>query len=265
MENTWIVLKQLPVIEERLKEIRAEIDKETEFALSLECTEETKAEVKRIRAGLGRQLQEFEEKRKEVKQKIMQPYEAFEAIYREMIADRLKCADVALKNKIACIEDMQKAYKEKEIRDYFKEKAASLHLEFVRFENANIAVSLTVSDKKLREQANAFLTRVSEDMRLINSQSRSAEILLEYKKHFHASEAVATVLERHKAIERELEKAEQTENIRKAEQESAEKAEALSAPKTAEEIYTLRFTVKGTKTALKALKIFLDNGGYEYV
>ena len=31
-----------------------------------------------------------------------------------------------------------------------------------------------------------------------------------------------------------------------------------------EEILTLKFTVRGTKTKLKALKEFLINGGYDY-
>ena len=31
-----------------------------------------------------------------------------------------------------------------------------------------------------------------------------------------------------------------------------------------EEILTLKFTVKGTRTKLRALKEFLINGGYEY-
>ena len=34
--------------------------------------------------------------------------------------------------------------------------------------------------------------------------------------------------------------------------------------KKQEEILTLKFTVKATRTKLKALKEFLENGGYDY-
>ena len=75
-------------------------------------------------------------------------------------------------------------------------------------------------------------------------------------------------MNRFKAIEEEKRK--QEEFVKEASKSviisSEEKQEVLQAPneEKQEEILTLKFTVKGTKTKLKELKQFLENGGYDY-
>ena len=48
MTNNIIVVKQLPIIEERLRELKADIESRTSAAMSMECTEDTVKEVKKI-------------------------------------------------------------------------------------------------------------------------------------------------------------------------------------------------------------------------
>ena len=77
---------------------------------------------------------------------------------------------------------------------------------------------------------------------------------------------------RFKAIEEEMLKQEQLvkqrlENEQMLAQEAIKPFEqALEQPKEEkqEDILTLKFTVRGTRTKLKALKEFLENGGYDY-
>ena len=49
-----IIVKQLPQIEEHLKELSAEIDKKVEYAKSLVCTEESVKAIKQVRADLNK-------------------------------------------------------------------------------------------------------------------------------------------------------------------------------------------------------------------
>ena len=53
-----IIVKQLPQIEEHLKELSAEIDKKVESAKSLVCTEESVKTIKQVRADLNKELKE---------------------------------------------------------------------------------------------------------------------------------------------------------------------------------------------------------------
>lgn len=284
-----IVVKQLPQIEEHLKELSIDIDKKVENAKSLVCTEENVKTIKQVRADLNKEFKEVEQQRKMVKEQILAPYIQFEEIYKTYISDKYKGADSDLKTKIDTTENELRARKEQETRDYFEEYKQILSIDFIKFEDAKIKVGLADSKTSLKKQAKDFIDRVNTDLATIMLQEHKEEILVEYKQNGYVlSTAISTVINRTKAVEeakrkqeelkqKQLEEAQRIadENI-KAQTEATKQAlenfrvpeqEVLQAPiieEKQEEILTLRFTVKGTRTKLKALKEFLVNGGYEY-
>lgn len=75
-----IIVKQLPQIEEHLKELSTEIDKKVENAKSLICTEENVKAIKQVRADLNKEFKEVEEQRKTVKEQVLKPYNDFEIV-----------------------------------------------------------------------------------------------------------------------------------------------------------------------------------------
>lgn len=284
-----ITIKQLPQIEEHLKELSIEIDKKVKNAKSLVCTEENVKAIKQIRADLNKEFKDVEQQRKTVKEKILESYMQFEGVYKTYISDKYKEADSELKNKVDTTEDELRARKEQEIRDYFEEYKQSLLIDFIKFEDAKIKVGLSDSKTSLKKQAKDFIDRVNTDLATIMLQEHKEEILVEYKQNGYVlSTAISTVINRIKAVaetkkkqeelkQKQLEEAQRIadENI-KIQTEATKQAldnfrvteqEVLQAPtveEKQEEILTLKFTVKGTRTKLKALKEFLVNGGYEY-
>ena len=56
MSNELIIVKQLPQIEEHLKERSEEIEKKVENAKSLICTEEKVKTIKEVRAELNKEF-----------------------------------------------------------------------------------------------------------------------------------------------------------------------------------------------------------------
>ena len=56
MSNELIIVKQLPQIEEHLKERSEEIEKKVENAKSLICTEENVKTIKEVRAELNKEF-----------------------------------------------------------------------------------------------------------------------------------------------------------------------------------------------------------------
>lgn len=279
MNNELIVVKQLPVIQEQLQQIRADVTARVETALSLVCAEETVKSVKEARSTLTKEFKMWEEKRKEVKKAVMTPYEQFEAVYKECVSEIYKKADAELKTKIDSVESELKQQKARKVFDYFNEYLCSVEavtsislFEFVTFERANINVTLSASLKSLKEQAKAFIDRICDDVNLIATQEHQDEIWYEYKKTLNVSSAITTVANRYKAIE----EAKAREAERKAHQEAAHKAaekvedlapptvEPIAPPVEEEQILTVAFKVKGTRTQLRALKEFLNNGGYDY-
>jgi len=242
ISNEIIVVKQLPVIEEQLLTIKAEIKRRVDEALSLECTEETVKQIKAVRAGLSKDFAVLEEKRKEVKGKIMSPYERFEEIYKDCVTNIFKPADSQLAKKIAEVEDGLKAQKAAEILGYFNELCQSKRIDFVSYEQVGAPVTLSASKKSLKDKVKAFLDKVSDDLVMIGTQEYSAEILVEYKRTINVSQAIMTVTNRNKAIEWERAQAEaaraareqQAASVRLVEEVIAEQRE-LSAPQIADE------------------------------
>ena len=59
-------LEQVPIIIERLREIKGEIEERTKSATSLVCTEANYKEIKKIRAAMNKEFNELETKRKSI-------------------------------------------------------------------------------------------------------------------------------------------------------------------------------------------------------
>lgn len=282
-----IIVKQLPQIEEHLKELSIDVDKKVEYAKSLICTDENIKTIKQVRADLNKEFKEVEQQRKLVKEQILAPYMKFEDVYKRYISDKYKSADSDLKTKIDLTENEFKAKKEQEIKDYFEEYKTANNIDFITYGQARINVTLSASMKSLKEQAKQFIDKIVDDLKLIETQEHKAEILVEYKQTLNVSQAITSVTSRFKAIEEEkkrqevirqkqLEEAQKIadENIKKQTEETKKvldsfnvtQQEILQAPveEKTEEILTLKFMVKGTRTKLKELKQFLESGGYDY-
>ena len=289
MEGQVITIKQLPIIEERLQLIKAEIDAKTQHVLALDCNDATVKAIKSLRADLNKDFSELEEKRKEVKRAVMSPYERFEEVYTECVTNIYKQTDAILKGRIAIVENAIKANKEKEIRVYYDEYAESLGIDFVPYEKSGITVTLSASTKKLKEQVAAYLDRIADELKLIGTQSQDLqpEILVEYKRTVNVAYSIQTVIERKKAIEEEAERARQQaeqQTIYEAAEARVDEAiesygeehqETIALPTVAEaqeqpeKLYRVAFAVYGSFEGVKLVKNFLandflKNGGKKY-
>lgn len=279
MSNEIIVVKQLPVIEQQLAQIKEQVAERVTSAMQLVCTEATVKEIKKARAELNAEYKAWEDKRKEVKTAVMSPYEQFESVYKDCISDAYKAADKDLKQKIDEVEQQLKTQKAAEVESYFAEYLASKNIDFVSYGQAGINVTLSASLKSLKEQAKDFIDRIESDLKLIETfTDLKAEILVEYKKSLNVSDAITGVKARAKAVQEEQARqaAEAEKRAAEAQRVEAIKAAIPEAPAAVEapteqtaapapeKKYCIRFTVKGTKEQLIALKKFLNEGEYEY-
>ena len=289
-------LTQVPIIIEHLRKIKGEVESRTSTAINLVVTESNYKEIKKVRSAMNKEFAELETKRKDIKKAVMTPYEQFEAVYKECVAVPYKAAEAELKKKIAVVEDDLKAEKTKKVREHFDKYAQALGIDFVKFEAVGCQITMSVTEKKLKEQCTAFLDRVMDDLQLIATQEHKAEILVEYKRTLNVSQAIRTVKERFEAIaaEKAREEAERAERERVA-QNTAETTAAYepfaanvpqeievpegempetpgteTAPEqqTSEPVYSLTFTIRGTKAQLKAaaqyIKDYLNKEGLRY-
>lgn len=286
MDNELIVVRQLPIIEDQLRTIHDTVQARVEDVLAMECTEETYKEVKKARSELNAQYRALEERRKEVKAQVEAPYKKFEAVYKACAGDLFSAADKQLAAKIAAVENGLKQKKAEQVYAYFEEYRESLGIptDMVAF---GITVTMSASLRSLKAQAKDYLDRVRGDLDMIATQEYKDEILVEYRKHLCASQAITAVVNRHAAIERERRMREEMSAAVERKQEAAEivreAVEAEQQPEPASEPvimppvvvertddaeppkqYSTAFRVTGTIEQLKALKKFLVDGGFTY-
>ena len=298
-----IIVKQLPIIEERLQEISTQLLVKVDNALKLPCTEETRKEVKSILADLRKDFKDLEQKRISVKNAVLGPYEKFEQVYKSLITDIFKPAEADLKSKIDEVENGIKEQLKEAVMEFFKEECEANKLDFLSFEDVGLNITLSSRESTLKKKVAEFIERVKSDLALIESQEHNEDILVEYKANgLNSSKAILTVKERYEAIEAEKRRREEAEKQRRAE-EARRKAmenfhtideppaeipdEAFTVP-TAEEapedevqqplpeasnelheapekLYDVAFKIKrATKAQVIELKRFLRDGGYEY-
>jgi hypothetical protein len=274
--SNLIVIEQLPVITERLAELSKEIDSRTQFALSLAVTEETVKSVKALRAELTKELTEFENRRKQVKEAIMAPYDAFEGVYKRFVSGKYRDADAMLKTRIDEVEDEIKARKRAELADYFNEYRESVHLDadLANMERWNPNVTQTATIKSLKVAAKSYLDRICDDLVLISKHVFRDEIIVEYRATLNASKAIIDVVERHKAIEHESELREAQNAATEAERATVSKVDSALGASTPvvplkppvavvdDPVKTLTFEITAPLSKLRVLKRYLVDNGY---
>ena len=261
-----IIIKQLPIIEESLKQLSKDIDKKVANAVNLVCTQDTVKEVKELRANLNKDFKELESQRKIVKEKVLKPYNDLEEVYKVCVSDKFKMADATLKEKIDNVENELKHERENELKVFAEESFSTYEIQdYVSYESINLNITLSASMKSLKEQITSFCERIVNDLKLIDSQQFKEEILYEYKKDLDVSRSIVEVKNRHDEIEKAKQNDIEKKEKKLTDEEMLKKIENLSAPKVVDnEVFELVFKVRGTRDKLKELKEFLVNGGYEY-
>ena len=292
MNENLITVQQLPVIVyERLESVGQEIDKRI-AALDLDkqlVTEDTKKAVKDTRAMLNKELKDFEEQRKRIKEQVVAPYEAFEKAYNSFIKVKYEKADGILKVKIDEFDKRLKADKEARIRAYFTELCQANNIDFLPFERLGLNIRLNDSDKSLKDIVNTNIDNVVKSLEFIESltdpDEYKAEILADYKQTLDVMRSINNAKYRKQQREAELQRLEAqkaaAEQARLAAEARAKEVAPLQAPEevpapapqevpappqevpapapqeVVPDLIVTSFTVQGTMEQLKALKAYI--------
>lgn len=268
--NEIVKIEQMPKVFSQLEMIGTFIDEKIKDIDTLDCTEENKQEVKQRRTEINNILKELDDRRKFIKNKILEPYEMFNDKYEQECKDKLVSASEALKTKIDAIEEQQKKDKYNELFDFAMEYIAANDLgDFIGFDDIGLNITLSASMKSLKEQIIAFCEKVKQDIALINMEEYRDEILYEYKKnHGNFIQCKTMVLERHRELEELAKKKVEEESLKEEQQKVVEKVEeVLVAPKEIiedEEIISVTFTINDTKENIVKVREFMKKEGIKY-
>lgn len=278
-----IVVKQLPVIEDRLDEAYQAVAERLKMMSGLVVTEDNYKELKKTRADLNKEFSELEGLRKRVKAAVEAPYKKFEAGAYKRLADEYQRAIGEIDGNIKDVEDGLKTQRRDEVFAYWEEYRQSLGLDvgIADFKRSGLKIGLSGTMKSLKGEARARLDEIDGDLKMIDTLENADEVLAEYRERMNVTEAVRVVNERHKRIEEEKARREAMEEERRKREEhvasvvSANDGWAAPAQSVAPEeevsddpqILTttyLGYEVKGTLEQLKGLKGYLQEALMEY-
>ncbi len=283
-----ITLRQLPIIEEHLQLVKEKIEARTNQVAQMAVTEETRADAKKMRTELRKEFDAMETQRKRVKADIMAPYEHFETLYKEYVSEPYKKADAALDGQIKELERGIVEKKTAEIKDYFAELCKANNLDWLKYEQLNLKVGLSTTVSGVKTAMTATVLQIAADAAELSQNADAAELLVEYQKSLNMALALSTVRARHEQIELQkqqdaerraaLEQQQAAEKkvqqaIEEAQQDAAPPVEEVSAPEeettteapiAAQDVYEVKFTVRGTIEQLKKLKQFILQEGMSY-
>lgn len=216
--NTQIELVQEPVIKHQLKIVGKNVTSRIDELNvgNLVAADDTIQSLKSLRADLNKELKEFENQRKALKSAIAQPYSDFETVYKTEVSEKYKAAIDILKDKIGEFEIKVKDKKQADIERYFAELCANEKIDFLAFKDTGISINLSTSVKKYKDECNAFVSRVADDLLLIQGQEYAPEIITVYKSNgYNASKAITEVLQRKEQEKLEAERIKQAETDRR--------------------------------------------------
>lgn len=250
-EYPIIRVTQLPVIEQHLANIADTFTACRELAVRTAATEENLAALKSSRATMRKQFDELETARKGVKEKIAEPYKAFEEVYKRIVTDAFNEADAEFKAKIDAVDENRRKEKAETARKFFDEYAKAVGIDdLVTLDTLPVKFNVSSSDASILKAIQTECDRIAADKKAALQMEHGMEILYEYKAHHNLAEAIEAVRARHQ-FTGEPKPDTPTTDWKPAEPE-------IHAP---EKVYTLAFSVTGTMAQLKALKEYITNSG----
>lgn len=234
-----IVVTQLPIIEEHLRDFKAEAEKIAAEAKSMVATAETVQAVKNHRAALNKQFDLLEDQRKAVKKQIMAPYDNFNAVYRECVEKPFSEATASLNKTVDAFEFELKQKAMDKLEKRYAELCEREHIDWLPFKEAmkqigiDSAKKIPMDDAKKKEPTKTqnlldnFVCKIAMGRDAVEQMEDSAEIMVVYKQTLDAGRAAAIVADTHRRIAAEKEAAARREEQLAREREMVAKVETL--------------------------------------
>ena len=265
---------QVPVIVENLMDMAASYQAKLDYINTLPRDDEGMKAVKALRAEARKEFEELDEKRKEVKQKVMGPYNKAETIFKSFVTTPFNSLDKACKEFSDSVEGEMKSRCEAQLQEYFAELCAMKGIHWLPWERMGIRVDMATArlkePKKAIEAIKAKVEKICDDLDTISQEFKgdAAEYLAAYESCLDVSEAIRRVNTRKEAQRIAQENRAQREARM---QQSSLVREAIKVAEVGtvvmpqqEKKFRVTFTVTATMPMLRAMKAWLEDKKIEY-
>ena len=214
-------------IDWNFEELKAEITEKAADYSNLVYSDDQIMDAKKDRADLNKFRKALDDKRKDIKKQVMNPYKEFESKIKELICI-VDDAVLNIDGQIKGYEDILRQEKEVRCREIYAENIGDMD-RIITFEKVFDPrwLNKTTTEKSIREDIISLRDKVDSDLKAINADTTPYvfEMKEEYLKDFNLTAAIEVrqkleILERKKAIFEAEKKEKEAENKRKLEEEA---------------------------------------------
>lgn len=248
------------VVKKRIAELRIE---------EIEPTEENKKLLKATRADLNKEIKNYEEQRKKIKEILLKDYNVFEEEYKKKIKALYEETDKILKEAIDKIQREQDQELKDYALEYLNERLAVNDPGVIEFDKIKINYA---NKKQIRLSIDNYIDDILKSLNIIKTYGENEGRLyaIWLRTNFNLVEAI-TQLNNDIAVEKQLEREIKEREAREALAREMYKVEEITATEEeedfvieVEEVSNYSLTIKATPSQLEKLLEFLLTNDYDY-
>lgn len=249
------------VVKKRIAELRIE---------EIEPTEENKKLLKATRANLNKEIKDYEEQRKKIKEILLKDYNVFEEEYKKKIKALYEETDKILKEAIDKIQREQDQELKDYALEYLNERLAVNDPGVIEFDQIKINYA---NKKQIRLSIDNYIDDILKSLNIIKTYGENEGRLyaIWLRTNFNLVEAI-TQLNNDIAIEKQLAREIKEREAREALAREMYKVEEITTTEEAEEdlvieveeVSNYSLTIKATPSQLEKLLEFLLTNDYDY-
>ncbi|HCW3214768.1 TPA: DUF1351 domain-containing protein [Listeria monocytogenes] len=170
---------------------------------NIEVTEENVKQSKKLLAAVNKEVKNLESERISIKKEMLEPYNEFEKQVKEIVSI-VKKADEMVRQQITQLEEEEREDKKLVLKRMFEKRIKAYdfktYFTFDDFlENRHLNKSLSIN--KIENEMVEWLTKVENELKVIETMPYADEIIAEYKETKDLAVSAQLVSERHKAQE----------------------------------------------------------------
>ncbi len=249
------------VVKKRIADLRIE---------EIEPTEENKKLLKATRADLNKEIKNYEEQRKKIKEILLKDYNVFEEEYKKKIKALYDETDKILKEAIDKIQREQDQELKDYALEYLNERLAVNDPGVIEFDQIKINYA---NKKQIRLSIDNYIDDILKSLSIIKTYGENEGRLyaIWLRTNFNLVEAI-TQLNNDIAVEKQLEREIKEREAREALAREMYKVEEITTTEEAEEdlvieveeVSNYSLTIKATPSQLEKLLEFLLTNDYDY-
>jgi len=252
--DVQVVSKEGSIQFNNFESIKTTVSGYLEQYKGLTLNDDNKQEIKSIRAELNKASKALDDERKVIKKSYMKPLELFEEQVKDLTST-IKEVVGELDTQVKQAEELEREEKKSFLVEHFNALVKdNPKLDFINFDDVGLNITLSASDKKLKEEINAYLEQVATDLLEIETDANAQRLLAKYRLSKNLQQS---------RIQLNLE----LQQEKQVEVKQVEVGHAKPEPQVldqVEEVLEITFTVTALKSKLIALREYMKANGISY-